>query len=290
MTREESLERISVDELPKYTPWVGRLLHLEPFSKPVRNLAKIDAEYDKDKYAKLLAYYKKQPDASVADIRTKESFGDSETICFSRRGELFLTSVVHCRQLQDRLLIDTLAKPVSEARVVVELGCGYGYNLSVLRNAFPNRLWLGGEYSKNAIKLASHLFADSEDISVLPFNYYDETWAILESLAEKALVFIRHSIEQLPQVKSIMPTFCKYKDKIAEVVHLEPVFELIDKRSTLGQMRQAYTLMNDYNTDLLTSLNSMGAQILKTEIDLIGANPLNPTSLIHWKFTEEQRD
>jgi len=132
-----------------------------------------------------------------------------------------------------------------------------------------------------------HLFADCKDVSVLPFNWYDDTWEILESLEGKALVFTRHSIEQLSQVKSIMPTFAKYKDKIVEVVHLEPVYEQIDERSTLGLMRQAYTLMNDYNTDLLTTLNSMRVQIVRTDIDLIGANPLNPTSLVQWKFEEE---
>lgn len=281
------MKKISVDELPKYTQWVGRLLHLEPFSKPIRNLAKIDVEYDKDKYAKLLAYYNKQPGVSITDIRRQQSLPDSDTICFSRKGELFLTSVTNFRQLQDKFLIDVLAEPVSKARVVVELGCGYGYNFSVLRNAFPHRLWQGGEYSQNAIELASHLFADCEDVSVSPFNWYDATWAIFESLEEKALLFTRHSIEQLPHVKSIMPTLGKYKDKIVEVVHLEPVYELIDKRSTLGMMRQAYILMNDYNTDLLTTLNSMRVQILRTDIDLIGANPLNPTSLVQWKFAEE---
>lgn len=287
MTREEALKEISLDELPKHTPWVRRLLHLEPFSKAVRDLAKIDAEYDKDKYAKLLAYYNKQPGRSIADIRMKEFFPDSDTTCFSRKGKLFLTSVANFLRLDDKFLIDVLAEPVSKVGVVVELGCGYGYNFSVLRDAFPHRLWWGGEYSQNAIQLAEHLFADCEDISVLPFNYYDDTWAILENLEEKALLFTRHAIEQLPQVKSIMPTFAKYKDKIAGVVHLEPVYELIDKHSTLGLMRQVYTLMNDYNTDLLTTLNGMRVQIQRVDVDLFGVNPLNPTSLVQWEFAEE---
>lgn len=144
MAREESLKKIGIDELPKYTPWVGRLLHLEPFSKPVRNLAKIDAEYDKDKYAKLLAYYNQQRGVSIADIKIREFLPGTDTVCFSKKDELFLTSVANLRRLQDKFLIDALAEPVSKARVVVELGCGYGYNFSILRNAFPHRLWLGG--------------------------------------------------------------------------------------------------------------------------------------------------
>jgi hypothetical protein len=287
MVREEYLKKIIIDELPEYTPWIERLLHLKPFKKPVRNLAKIDAEYDKDKYAKLSAYYKEHPDVAITDIMEQESSPSSDTACFSRKGELFLTTVANFRKLQDKILIDALAEPVSKTRVVVELGCGYGYNLSVLRNAFPNRLWLGGEYSKNAIELASHLFANCKDVSIQPFNWYDDTWAILENLQEKTLIFTRHSIEQLPQTKSIAPTFCKYKDKIEEVIHLEPVYEFIDKQTTLGIMRQAYTLINDYNTDLLTTLKNMRVQILNTDTDLIGGNPLNPTSLIQWKFAEE---
>ncbi len=283
----EPLKRISVDELTKYTPWVGRLLHITPFSKPVRNLAKIDAEYDKDKYARMLTYFKNNPTSSIADIEAEELAENPDTICFSKKGKLYLTSDTNFRRLQDKLLIDALSEPVSKVKVVVELGCGYGSNFSLLRNAFPNRLWLGGEYSQNAIDLARHLFVDCKDVSVVYFNWYDNVWAILESLTEKALVFTRHSIEQLPQMMPIMSTFGKYKDKIAEVVHLEPVCELMDKHSTLGLMRQAYALMNDYNTDLLTTLNSMGAQILKTDVDLIGANPLNPTSLVQWKFPEE---
>ena len=49
MPKEEDIKKISIDELPKYSIWVERLLHLKPFTKPTRNLAKIDAE--------LLEYY-----------------------------------------------------------------------------------------------------------------------------------------------------------------------------------------------------------------------------------------
>jgi len=286
---EESCKEISVNELPRYSLWVERLLNLKPFSKPVRNLAKIDAEYDKDKYAKLWAYYNKnkQYDISIVDIKSREILPSPDISCFSRKGRLYLTSIANLRRLNDRVLIDALAPSISTVKTVVELGCGYGYNLALLRDTFPNRLWIGGEYSQNAIKLATHLFAGCKGISVLPFNYYDDTWAILQNLNKKALIFTRHSIEQLPQAKSVMQTLAKYKDKIAEVIHLEPVYELIDKQTTLGLMRQACTLINDYNTDLLTTLNSMKVNILEIDIDVLGTDPLVPTSLVRWRFAEE---
>jgi hypothetical protein len=265
---------------------VGRLLNLEPFAKPVRNLAKVDAEYDKDKYAKLLEYYQQQPGTTLSDIRKKYYSPNANPVCYSMKDELFIAPAEKFRQFHEAILIDKLAKPISQVKTVIELGCGYGDNLYVLRNTFTKRRWLGGEYSQNAVKLASHLFTDCPDISVTQFNWYDVAWAILENLQEKALIFTRHSIEQLPQAKNVMPTFRKYQDRIAGVIHLEPVYELINKISTLGMMRQAYTLMNDYNTDLLATLKSMNVQILQTDTDIVGGNPLNPTSFIYWKFWE----
>jgi hypothetical protein len=251
-------------------------------------MAKIDAQYDKDIFAKLLAYFEKHPDASPDDIsRQLVQQEPTLTVCFSKKSKLYLTSAANLQRLSDQILVDVLSEPINRARVVVELGCGYGYNFFVLRNTFPNRVWIGGEYSKNAIELASKLFGACENVSVVPFNWYENTWTIFESLAEKALVFTKFSVSELPRASSILPIFAKYKDKISEVIHLEPVYELIDKQSTLGLMRRAYILLNDYNTDLLTTLNDMGVQILRTEVDLIGANPLNPTSLVRWQFGRE---
>ena len=82
----------------------------------------------------------------------------------------------------------------------------------------------------------------------------------------------------------MLPTFKKYREKIIAVVHLEPVYELADIESTLGLMRRAYAILNDYNTDLPTTLKHMGVTILKTIYDLVGGNPLNPTSLVYWQF------
>jgi hypothetical protein len=281
------VKKIGVDELPKYSPWVKRLLQLEPFRQPVRNIDKIDAEYDKDKYAKLLTYAKEHPGCTTADIASSQSPSDKNMVCFSTKSELFLTTYADYVKRQDENLINTLAEPISRARIVVELGCGYGNNLSVLSNAFPNRQWLGGEYSNNAVELAARLFKNHKEIAVLPFNWYDSNWSILEDLPEKALVFTRHTIEQLPQAKTVIPTLLKYKNKIKEVVHLEPVNEFCDQHTTLGMMRKAYTVMNDYNTDLFTILKNAKVQILKTDTDIFGGNPLNPTSLIHWKFSGE---
>jgi hypothetical protein len=284
----EAIQKISIDELPKYTPWVARILGLEHFARPVRDIAKIDAQYDRDIYAKLLAYQKEHPDVTPADIRRQETIKDpQQRVCFSMKGVLYVTSANEVQRIRDKALIDILAEPISRAKVVVELGCGYGYNLSLLNQAFPHCTWIGGEYSNNGVRLAERLFTDDQNISVIPFNYYDPEWSILENLTEEALVITVFSIGELPQAAAVMPTFLKYKDKIAEVIHLEPAYELLDNQSTLDLMRRSYIELNNYNTDLLTALNSIGAHVIEKQPYFIGTNPLCPISLIRWQFAEQ---
>jgi len=280
------MNKISIDDLPKYSPWVGRLLGLEPFTKSVRNMDKIDAEYDKEKYAGLLADYKQlEYGTTVSMVKELEIGILHKDICISTKGQLLVMTNEECLHCGNWMLIDAIAEFIDTVDTVVELGCGYGYNLSVLSGAFHGSVTCrGGEYSQNAVKLASLLFAEQDNISVQPFNWYDEVWPIFDEIGSKAIVFTRHSIEQLPFARDVLPTFERYKDKIAGVIHLEPVYELASGESLLDMMRRSYTRLNDYNTDLLGTLNRMNVKIIKTKYDLFGANPLNPTSLIYWEF------
>jgi SAM-dependent methyltransferase len=280
------MQKIELNELPKYTPWVARLLNVAPFQKPERNLAKIDAEYDKDKYARLRRVYEQNPHIDIEELNriARGNLPQEQKTCVSRREELFLMSVAEAQGLDKQTVIDSLQPYMAKSRVVIELGCGYGYNLGVLREAAPDHLFIGVDYSQNAVSLALKLFRDCPEIAVSPFNFYDEAWPVFDAVEERALVFTRHAIEQLPSVKSIMPTFAKYRQKIACVIHLEPVFELNDASSTLDLMRQGYTLANDYNRDLFSCIKEMGVKILKVEKDVFSYDPLNPTSLIVWQF------
>ncbi|TRZ52389.1 MAG: class I SAM-dependent methyltransferase [Dehalococcoidia bacterium] len=280
------MRKIELDELPKYSPWVARLLNIDPFPKPERTIAKIDAEYDKDKFAKLLQFYEQNPGIGIEELRSvEEDFLPPEReLCVSQGNELFLMTAANVQRQDRQIILDSLLPYMTENRIVIELGCGYGYNLGVLTEAEPDHLFIGGDYSQNAVKLARKLFKDCPEANISKFNFYDQIWSIFDAVAERALVFTNHAIEQLPSAKSVMSILAKYREKIACVIHLEPVFEFNDPNTTLGLMRQSYTLINDYNKDLFTCLEGMGVKMLKVEKDLFGPNPLNPTSLIVWQF------
>jgi len=278
--------KIELNELPKYSPWVARLLKIAPFQKPVRTIAKIDAEYDKDKYAKLLQFYEQEPNTDIEELRSIELgyLPSEKEICVSKGNELFLITATEAQGLDRRTLLDSIVPYITESRVIIELGAGYGYNLGVLREVEPDHLFIGADYSRNAVSLADKLFRDYPEITVSPFNFYDKAWSVFDTLEERAVIFTHHAIEQLPSAASVMPTFTSYKEKIACVIHLEPVFEFNDANTTLDLMRQSYTLTNDYNKDLFTCLKGMGANVLTVEKDIFGSNPLNPTSLVVWQF------
>lgn len=233
-----------------------------------RDIAKIESEWELDKYAKLLDYYDQHPEATPDDLRKKVLFGDVAS--------------------PYELMAPVIANAITDTKIVIELGCGFGYNFYALRELLPqifsDKEWVGGEYSMNAVEVAKRLFKDAKNVSVVPFNYYDKVWDIFENLKEPAVVFTRHSIEQLPKTREVLLTLSKYKDKVRRVIHFEPVLELTDDGTQLGILRRAYAEMNDYNTDLLSAIRNVGGKIIKSKVAFITEIPLNPTSLVEWEF------
>jgi len=245
----------------------------------IRDIKKVDAEYDKDKYARLLEFYGKGHH-TFEEINREYMPFEHRVVSVGCRE--YFVSTIDYEKIERDILIGSLAG--CNVDTVVELGCGYGSNFNILNNVYRDKTWIGGECSANAIKLGNLLFSGYDNISIVPFNWYDDEWSIFEGLG-RVVVLTKFTIEQLPEVKKVMRNFLKYRDRIESVVHIEPVFELNDG-SPLGRARRAYTIENDYNTDLLSSLYSIGASITRMEYDVVGYNPLNPTSVICWDFQE----
>lgn len=236
--------------------------------KVVRNIDKIESEYNQDKYAKLLNYYLKNPGLDVYKLRERE-IGASNSRSL--------------RRTNDRLLISIFRELLKEIDCVIELGCGYGYNLYLLSKYFPDKLYFGGEYSRNAVVLGRLLKVD-----VVPFNFYDTTWEILKKCWGKTIIFTKHAVEQLPSSTPFVETLRRYKDSIYQVINLEPIYELHQlccQDEELKLKRENYTIENDYNKDLLTHIKTGGGIIEQQRYNVAGDNPLNPTSLVVWKYS-----
>lgn len=259
------------DYLCSKNPWTQRLLGIEAFSK-IRDSNQIEREYNQDKYGSLRQFdfdnieaYKQQ------EFRQVNLTWDSNVV-ISLGEAVFETQLGLARLLYQTQVIEAVRK-YQPARIC-ELGCGYGYNLSYLKDIAEA---YGGEYSINAVKLAQQL-----GIDVQPFNYYqlDDYQLIRDS----SLILTSHSIEQLPSAKSFIEHLAQHRDQVTTVVHFEPT-ALAARSSLVGLLRNRYMQLNDYNQDLLDLLKKRAdIEILEFTPDVIGLNPLNSTCLIIWRF------
>jgi SAM-dependent methyltransferase len=256
------------------------------FAQPQRGLAKIEQEYNREKFAACLQRY--QASGGTLDpVALRFSIGgrplDDERDAVWR-GDLV---VARHQEMIDGLfatLDGVMAGLAAKSRTIVELGCAFGTNLWHLAKRFPGRAYVGGDYSDNAIALAGELYGNRGDIFVGKLNFYDEDYPVLDDVEGPATVFTSQALEQLPATAPFLDALARYRDKIAAVVHLEPAYDLHDE-SLLGLMRRRYLELNDYNRDLVAELRRRpDVRIVELSRDVLGFHALNPLSVIVWEF------
>lgn len=285
MSTKKSLE---LNDLSKWSPWVARLLGAEPWTTPSRTIEKVEQEYDKDKYAKCLDYFNQTDgDPTPEDIKRFElSIDAASNICASYGDSLKVVSLEEARRDYYKLMSDTMRKEIEKCKTVVELGSGYGFNLWMLKQQFGHCNYAGGEYSKNAVKLSSGLHNEGSGIRVSEFNFYDGlTYSLLEQATPPFVIFTSHAVEQLHSWSTpFFNALAQHRDQILAVFHFEPVYEVQDE-TVLGLLRRGYIESNDYNRDLLSELQGRSdIHITDVESNVFGINPLNPTTVIKWRF------
>lgn len=289
------MKEVSLNELSTYSPWVKRVLGVEKWNVPSRTVEKIDAEYDKTKWAKCLEIFEKSGGKITPDeLNWYEFSGFGDEIpnkkCVSINEKLYLIPFNEARSLHFKMIREAMGPSIHDANVIVEFGCGYGYNLWMLKQAFPGKTYIGCEYSANAVRLASLLFKNDPDITVHQLDFYDTKYPLLERLDSACVLFTVQAIEQLPSASHLIRTLSKYDDRIKDVFHFEPSNNL-HKNTTLGLMRKKYMELNDYNQDLLNCLNdSKNIRIARCEPDVLSINPFNAIGIIKWNFKKIENE
>ena len=281
-------QRVDLNDLSVWSAWPARLLGLAPWTIPSRTIKKIDQEYDKDKYARCLDYCIHAGKNITPEEVKQFEFGLNlaRKECVSLGNNLYEVCLSEAKAEYYELLLDTVCGEVGKCQTVVELGCGYGYNLWMLKQHFPTKAFVGGEYSKNAVELGCRLFQHDSKIRVLQFNFFDDqSYKFLERVNPPIVVLTVHAIEQLQSSSPVLDALLRYRESIQTVFHFEPVYHLHDE-TLLGLMRRRYAELNDYNTDLLPELQQRSyIRIIISQAEVFGLNPLNPTSVIQWEFT-----
>lgn len=278
------MEKIALNEIPRWSPWPARLLGLEPWTPPHRDTAKVESEYNLDKYAKCLAFHQGGPGRGPDEVKDFEFGGTgADPLAISLGPDLVVVPRDDARRRYYDLLSNTMGPAIERAATVVELGCGYGYNLWMLRQRFGRPRYLGGEFSANAVQLAGLLHAATPEVSVRRFNYYESDFGWVVEQPGPLVVFTSHSVEQIPSFAPVLRRLagaCRGRD--VTVFHFEPVTGLHDD-SLLGLLRRRYADVNDYNRDLGEAVRTTPhVRLRRSEADVFGLNPFNPTSVLEW--------
>ncbi len=283
------VQRVELNDLPRHEPGPTVLKRCLETPPQVRDRAQIEREYDGEKFAGALARHESSGGAmTLRDMRLSEygCVGETEW-CFSENDGLYVAALTEVQDRIDTWLADAVTARAGGCRTVVELGCGYGYNFSQLIDRLPDTRFVGGDLSANALELGRRFYRDRANIDFRPVDFTADSYKLLDEAEPPVLIFTCHAVSQIASAGHLIDTLARYRDRIAGVVQFELVYEAFDD-SLLGMLRKAYARACDYNMDLLGEVRRRADLVeeIVLEPNVIGANPLNPLSLLHWRFRD----
>jgi hypothetical protein len=244
----------------------------------------VTREYNEEKYRPLLAMWKDSDQVTAPEIRAEEIGRDPESaVCISIGAELFRTTLREAGERFQALLWEHLGPRVSGGvGTIVELGCGWGYNLWRISERSPGPHLVGGEFSPRAVELGRSLSSGRENFRIEPFDFYESGYSIFDHVRGPAVVFTSHAVEQVADAERVIDSLMQRSHLIDCVYHFEPLPELYGD-SLLGLMRRRYAELNDYNRNLLSTLRARTD--IRLEVvgeNVLGLNPLHPISIVRW--------
>ena len=254
------------DFLNRENPWTRRLLGLEPY-KRTRDADLVDREYDRDLYGKLLEEYGDDPEA----FRRALALPSSEEVVVAVGPEIVSMSLAEFRSLRASTYCGVLDR-IGAGSALCELGAGYGQNALAL-----DRDLYGGEYSQAAVDLAGRMGFD-----IVPFDFYDP--ASYDFIRPSSVVMTAHAVEQIPDARFLIEGLRRVRNRVRVVVNFEPMHRTTPV-TLLDHIRNRYLELNDYCRNLIEATDSdPEIEVLEHTPDVLGLNPLNPTSIRIWRF------
>lgn len=281
------MEPLDLNILPKHTPWVERLLGLTPFEQKNRTIDQIEREYNGDKFKKCNELYEASGGKmSPFELRVAiDRIGLDEAADAVCDGDVVLATLREINDRRNEILTEALRPAAERGDAIVELGTAFGFNLDHFARHLSPSKFVGADYSENAIALARKLFADDSRFHFDTFNFYDPSYAVLDAVPGKMTVLTAQAIEQMPTAAPLIAALRTVRDRVSEVVQLEPNHAAHEADSLIGALRKRYGDLNDYNRDLIPLLEEdPEIEILEKSVAVIGFNAFNPLTLVRWRF------
>jgi hypothetical protein len=266
------MKRLSLSEyLNADNKWTRRLLGLEEFAV-LRTADKIHQEYGREKWGRLLERELRDVE-HAKEVELEILFGPdwrTQETAVSFKDEIFgITQMLAVRIYFD--LIRTKFERYT-ADCYCELGCGYGYNLSLFEG-----VGYGGEFTDAGVTIGQRLGLD-----ISRFDFYER--ASYEIIRPGSLVFTVQALEQIGDTTEFLEGMRSQRAKITMVLHMEPAL-LAGRRDLFGLLRNRYIELNDYCRNLVDLLQrAPDIEILEFDPDCIGKPPLTSLHFLAWRF------
>lgn len=173
----------------------------------------------------------------------------------------------------------TVARYAQDADAVVELGAGWGANLfgCYLAGGPRAALYVAAEYTEAGRQAAGLLAERDGDLAfeAAAFDLHQPSLELPE--LRRAVVFTAHAVEQVPHLPtSFVPFVASLADEVT-VVHFEPIGWQLERGPS------DYAEHHDYNRNLWSLLEDAEVDVVDVQVDVIGVNPTNPTTLVVWR-------
>jgi hypothetical protein len=151
-----------------------------------------------------------------------------------------------------------IARHAGDARQIVELGAGYGYNLFSLHLSHPEWSFKGFDIAQNGIiagrEIASH-FGLSDKVSLDRIDLTNIADPNFSAIAGE-IVFTYFCIEQIPyDVRKVVENIIAARPK--RVINIEPTTELLDLTVPRDLVSFLYIRSVDYQTQLFSTLDEL---------------------------------
>jgi hypothetical protein len=276
------MSELSINDLPRFSPWPARLLGLEPWTPKEKTPSELVREFEHETWRPLLTEARQSPSLAAIDARV---FKDAPVMLVSI-GETLqqLTPRVARERYLD--LVEEVLRPFLPASALVELGAGYGNVILHLAQRFAGTPVMAGEYTTSGVEICRLLAAhENIDLIVAPCDLSAPNVTQLP-VPTGAVLFTSYAAHYNREISAqLVDSLSAYRPKM--VVHFEPCFEHAPQSTLVGLMRRSYILANGYNVNLATVLHQQRdagkIEIVDEQPALFGANPLLPASVIAWR-------
>ena len=275
----------TLDDIPKYAPWINRILGAEPWSQKERTPEENSREFNIDKWGNLYQWYSDNGyQKNINEVNEYWYRGLDSTLMFERdKFDLVPVSRANTKYLD--LVYNTINK-YSPLSSVLELGAGFGNIIINIAKKLDDNIGIyAAEYTHNGRRLINNIANnDNIDIAVGSCDFITGEINGISVPADSCII-TSYASQYVPILDDkFIDSILKLRPKV--VIQFEPVYEHCDDGSLFGLLRKRYIEINDYNTNLLTLLKNEEKKgtiyIIKERAIVFAVNPLLAISVVIW--------